>query len=210
MESTYGDREHETPEPAHETMAKAIEKPPNAAVSCLRSQSIVPRPWPTRSPCDPRRPHPVPPRVCGLPMGLRALTSTDLLTANYEDIDVMTSMGSRILTEGRTGRFKRINHFKHSCIIVTSSECGGGALHHLERLPDEKNRIITAIRLRERGRKLIDGRRTRRCTVGTACSCTGRPGSRVFSSRGTARTGSLGCANSAGRRSAARGVLDSR
>ncbi len=168
MESTYGDREHETPEPAHETMAKAIRETAERGGKVLMPAFAIDRTEAVLHQIVMMiREGRIPslPVFVDSPMGLRALDVYRKFADSElrEDIDVDDFTGIPQLTEARTqDASKRINHFKHSCIIVTSSGMleGGRALHHLERLlPDEKNCvIITGYQAQgTRGRKLIDG-----------------------------------------------------
>ena len=168
MESTYGDREHETPESAHETMAKAIRETAERGGKVLMPAFAIDRTEAVLHQIVMMiREDRIPslPVFVDSPMGLKALdVYRDFADSELrEDIDVDDFTGIPQLTEARTqDASKRINHFKHSCIIVTSSGMleGGRALHHLERLlPDEKNCvIITGYQAQgTRGRKLIDG-----------------------------------------------------
>lgn len=170
MESTYGDREHERPRRPHETMADAIRRTVERGGKVLMPAFAIDRTEAvlhalTQMMREDRIPHV--PVFVDSPMGLRALdVYRDMANEELrEDINLDDFLGIPQLTEARTtDDSKRINYFKHSCIIVTSSGMleGGRVLHHLERiLPDQKNcLIITGYQAAgTRGRKLIDGAR---------------------------------------------------
>ncbi|MDO5048989.1 MAG: MBL fold metallo-hydrolase [Actinomycetaceae bacterium] len=168
MESTYGDREHETSNPPHEPMAKAIRDTAKRGGKILIPTFAIDRTEAVMHQIVTMiREGRIPslPVFVDSPMGLKAL---DVYQNRSEqelrhDIDVDDFMGIPQLVEARTPEdSKRINYFKHTCIIVTSSGMmeGGRVLHHLERmLPDPDNTVIITGFQAEgtRGRKLIDG-----------------------------------------------------
>lgn len=170
MESTYGDREHIEPEMSHESTASAIRRTVERGGHILMPAFAIDRTEAVLAVItDLIRTRRIPsiPVFVDSPMGLNALdVYRDLsLEELKEDITVDDFLGIPQLTEARTADdSKRINTFRHSCIIVSSSGMleGGRVLHHLERIlpSDEHCIIITGYQAHgTRGRALIDGAR---------------------------------------------------
>lgn len=170
MESTYGDREHAEPALPHEDMAAAIRRTVRRGGHVLMPAFAIDRTEAVlKAITDLMRAKRIPsiPVFVDSPMGLNALdVYRDLsLEELKEDIDVDDFLGIPQLTEARTSDdSKRINTFRHSCIIVSSSGMleGGRVLHHLERILPGKQHclIITGYQATgTRGRALIDGAR---------------------------------------------------
>lgn len=168
MESTYGDRLHEVAEVPHEEMARAIRdtaarggKIVIPAFAIHRTESVL------AQLVSMMREGRIPdlPVFVDSPMGLRALSVYEEFAdeemrsgIDKEDFLGIPQLKQMLSVEDS----KKINEFKGSCIIVTSSGMleGGRVLHHLQRLlPDPKNcLIITGYQaVGTRGRKLLEG-----------------------------------------------------
>ncbi|MDO5728439.1 MAG: MBL fold metallo-hydrolase [Actinomycetaceae bacterium] len=170
MESTYGDREHAEPDRPHENMAAAIRRTVERGGHILMPAFAIDRTEAVlKAITDLMRAKRIPsiPVFVDSPMGLNALdVYRDLsLDELKDDIEIDDFLGIPQLTEARTSDdSKRINTFRHSCIIVSSSGMleGGRVLHHLERILPGKQHclIITGYQATgTRGRALIDGAR---------------------------------------------------
>lgn len=170
VESTYGDREHIEAAMSHESMASAIRRTVERGGHILMPAFAIDRTEAVlKVITDLIRDKRIPsiPVFVDSPMGLNALdVYRDLsLEELKEHITVDDFLGIPQLIEARTSDdSKRINTFRHSCIIVSSSGMleGGRVLHHLERiLPSEEHCIIiTGYQAHgTRGRALIDGAR---------------------------------------------------
>lgn len=170
MESTYGNRDHNTPTKPHETMARTINETTARGGQILipafaidRTEAVL------KTISDLRKTQRIPnlPVYVDSPMGLKALDiyRDETLSELRDDLSVKDFLGINQLIETRQARqSEQIATFKHSCIIITSSGMleGGRVLHHLERmLPDTKHSIIITgyQALGTRGRQLLDGAR---------------------------------------------------
>lgn len=171
-ESTYGDRDHETGDPA-ELLANVVNRVAKRGGSIVipafaigRTQTFM---YYLRQLEDQQR-IPKLPVYVDSPM---ALSATDLYLKHREDHDVEftreegngagdpLSVHSFHLTR-TPEESKQINNVKTPCIIVSASGMvtGGRVLHHLaQRLPDARNAVILAGFQAQgtRGRALLDG-----------------------------------------------------
>ena len=177
-ESTYGDREHETGDPA-ELLAAIVNRVTKRGGSIIipafaigRTQTFM---YYLRELEDQQR-IPRLPVYVDSPM---ALSATDLYVRHHEDHDLEFTR-----LEGHDGNgdplnvhqfhltrtaeeSKQINNVKTPCIIVSASGMvsGGRVLHHLvHRLPDARNAVILGGFQAQgtRGRALQDGAKTLR------------------------------------------------
>jgi metallo-beta-lactamase family protein len=177
-ESTYGDREHETGDPA-EQLAAIVNRVAKRGGSIIipafaigRTQTFM---YYLRELEDQQR-IPKLPVYVDSPM---ALSATDLYVRHHEDHDIEFTR-----LEGHDGNgdplnvhefhltrtadeSKQINNVKTPCIIVSASgmASGGRVLHHLvQRLPDARNAVILAGFQAQgtRGRALQEGAKTLR------------------------------------------------
>ena len=176
-ESTYGDREHETGDPA-ELLAGIVNRVAKRGGSIVipafaigRTQTFM---YYLRQLEDQQR-IPNLPVYVDSPM---ALSATDLYLKHREDHDLEfareegngkgdpLSVHQFHLTR-TTEESKQINNVKTPCIIVSASGMvtGGRVLHHLaQRLPDSRNAVILAGFQAQgtRGRALLEGAKTLR------------------------------------------------
>ena len=177
-ESTYGDREHQTGDPAEE-LAAVVNRVAKRGGSIIvpafaigRTQTFM---YYLRELEDQQR-IPQLPVYVDSPM---ALSATDLYVRHREDHDVDYAK-----LEGGDGKgdplnvhqfhltrtaeeSKQINNVKTPCIIVSASGMisGGRVVHHLaHRLPDSRNAVILAGFQAQgtRGRAVLEGARTLR------------------------------------------------
>ncbi len=168
-ESTYGDREHETPEVAHEPLAAAIRRTIArggavviAAFAIDRTEGVLHAL--TQLEREGRIPQ-VPVIVDG-PMSLKALEVYRAMPEELRDgIDVDDFTGLKDLTLARSGQESRKAQRRTDPRIVVSSSGmleGGRVLNHLQQvLPDPKNLVVLSGYQGEgtRGRALIEGAR---------------------------------------------------
>lgn len=176
-ESTYGDRDHETGDPA-ELLARVVKRVAQRGGSIIipafaigRTQTFM---YYLRQLEDQQR-IPRLPVYVDSPM---ALSATDLYVKHREDHDIEMSRlesaagGDPLSVHQfhltRTAQeSKAINNVKTPCIIVSASGMisGGRVLHHLaQRLPDARNAVILGgfQAIGTRGRALQEGAKTLR------------------------------------------------
>jgi metallo-beta-lactamase family protein len=176
-ESTYGDRDHETGDPA-ELLARVVKRVAQRGGSIIipafaigRTQTFM---YYLRQLEDQQR-IPRLPVYVDSPM---ALSATDLYVKHREDHDIEMSRLENAASGDplnvhqfhltRTSEeSKAINNVKTPCIIVSASGMisGGRVLHHLaQRLPDARNAVILGgfQAIGTRGRALQEGAKTLR------------------------------------------------